>query len=127
MAAAKPAVPGELGPRGRKFWRLTVAAFELETEELELLREACRTLDNLDALAEALRADGPMVKGSEGQVRAHPAFVEMRGARLVLGRLLKQLALPEVEAPPSEASKRARVAAQERWRQQREKEARHGA
>ncbi len=127
MAGDKPAVPRELAPRGRKFWRNTVDAFELEAEEIELLREACRTLDNLDALARVLRTDGAMVKGSEGQQRVHPAFAEMRGARLVLGRLLKQLALPEVEAAPSEASKRARAAAQERWRLQRVKEERHGA
>ncbi|AOT04942.1 hypothetical protein [Arthrobacter sp. U41] len=121
MAADKPAAPRELAPRGRKFWRLTVEVHELEPEELELLREACRTLDNLDALGRAIRVDGSMVKGSEGQSRIHPAFAEMRGAQVVLGRLLKQLAFPEPEAEQSEASKRAQKAAQERWRMEAER------
>lgn len=128
MAADKPVAPRELAPRGRKFWRSTVDVYELEPEELEILREACRTLDNLDALERVLKADGPMVKGSEGQQRIHPAFAEMRGGRLVLGRLLKQLDLPEPAAEPSEASKRASVAAQERWRMEKAKRERnHGS
>lgn len=123
-----PAVPRELGPRGRKFWRTTLAVIELDPDSMELFREACRTLDSLDALSRAIREDGTTIRGSEGQPRLHPAFAEIRGARALLGRLLKMLDLPYGEEErPTEASQRAREAAQERWRMERERRHRAGA
>lgn len=120
--------PKELRPRGRKFWNSVLQQFELDADELELLRETCRTLDDLDALKRAVDAAGSMVKGSEGQDRLHPAYGEMRSARLVLARLLKQLDLPEDmdQQRSTAASESARNAAQQRWRMEREKRARHG-
>ena len=103
--------------RGRAFWRDTAAGFYLERGELELLAEVCRTLDEIDALAAAIARDGPTVPGSAGQTRTHPAINEVRQHRLALGRLLAQLALPDLDGAsiPKPTSLRASHAARTRW------------
>jgi len=114
----KPAPPADLGARGRKFWRATMSAYELSGVELELLTECCRLLDDCEALRTAVERDGTMIAGSSGQVRVHPGVGELRQHRLALGRLLAQLALPDVDggalATPRTAA--ARNAAQVRWK-----------
>ncbi len=116
--APAPRAPTGLGTRGRSFWRQTVAVFELSDVELELLREACRTLDECDQLAAAVKRDGITVMGSAGQPRAHPALAEVRQARAALGRLLSQLELPDADGSslPSVQTAKARRAADARWR-----------
>jgi len=114
---ASPKIPPGLADRGKAFWRDTVTEYELSRGELELLAEACRALDQCDGLRSALDVDGYTVRGSEGQPRVHPAVSQLNATRTLLGRLLAQLALPdpEGEATPSQASLRARKAAQDRW------------
>jgi len=113
-----PTAPTGLGGRGRAFWRATVEGFDLERGELELLAEVCRTLDEIDALAAAIGRDGVTVAGSTGQTRTHPAINEARQHRLALGRLLSQLALPDLDGAsiPKPSSLRASHAARTRWR-----------
>ncbi len=113
----KPTPPPSLGARGRRFWRKTVAAFEMSEVELELLRECCRLLDECESLRDAVVADGTMVQGSTGQPRVHPALGELRQHRLALGRLLAQLDLPDDEdaSLPTPTQARGRKAAQSRW------------
>jgi len=110
--------PPGLGPRGRGFWRATVAGFTLERGELELLAETARMLDEIDTLAAAIARDGVTVAGSAGQTRTHPAINEVRQHRLALGRLLAQLALPDLDGGsiPKPSSLRASHAARSRWR-----------
>ena len=88
-----PASPADLRPAGLRLWRSVVVAFELDEHELVLLLQACRTADLLDELAAAVRRDGALVEGPQGQ-RAHPAAVEARQQRIVLARLLAALRLP---------------------------------
>jgi hypothetical protein len=109
--------PDGLGERGRLFWEGTLAAFELEGGEVALLTETCRTLDLCDALQATVMAEGPLSTGSQGQVVAHPAVTELRAHRLVLARLLGQLALPDEEggAMPTGRQLRGRQAAARRW------------
>jgi hypothetical protein len=116
-----PRAPSGLGTRGRKLWRAVHADFEPDLAEHELLVECCRALDKCEALAAAL-ADAPLTpKGSRGQVVAHPLLAELRSERLLLSRLLAQLAIPGLEDDdPDEwdgltASERARKAARARW------------
>lgn len=91
--------------------------FELSDVEMELLRECCLLLDECEALREAVEKDGTTVAGSTGQTRVHPALGELRQHRLAVGKLLAQLALPDVDdtslLSPSQA--RGRKAAQTRW------------
>ena len=91
--------------------------FDLTDAELELLAEACRTLDNLDNLAAMVAEHGAAVAGSQGQVIVNPAIGEARAQRLALHRLLAALQLPDDDAEPVPTSTtlRARTAARARW------------
>lgn len=121
-------VPAGLRARGRRFWREILAEFELSTSELALFEAVCRTLDVVDSLHAAVRADGVTVAGAAGQTRSHPALVELRQQQVVLGRLLSQLSLPDEtgETLPSLTETRARRAADARWRPHRAKAAGRG-
>ena len=117
-----PYPPSDLAARGRgrRFWRTITADYECSASELELLGEACRTLDELDALRRAVEKDGAIVAGSVGQPRPHPALTEARGLRAELRRLLDALGIPAPSASAAEgvtslAARRARRAARARW------------
>lgn len=95
-AASKPTPPTGTKASGRRLWRSVVDGFELEEHELALLREAVRTVDLLDALAEIVADDGPMIDSPQGR-RTHPAVIEARQLKIVLARLLAELRLPSNE------------------------------
>jgi phage terminase small subunit len=115
MAAS--GIPPGLGLRGRRCWRELLEKYDLNAAELELAAELCRTLDELDRLRVAVLRDGEVLVRANGAPRAHPALAELRGARLMLSRLVSQLALPDPlgRAAPSIKSQRAQRAAQVRW------------
>lgn len=125
LAVAKaqiPRAPSGLKARGRRFWRETVAEHELSRPELALLEEIARTIDDIDLLHAAVRSDGVTTAGSTGQVRAHPALVELRAQRQVLGRLVAQLGLededgtPQLLTPATAKGRKGAKAANTRWR-----------
>lgn len=121
MGALEP--PAGLGEAGRGLWQQVDGEYELAPDELALLAEACRTLDELDAISDAL-ADGPVVvMGSMGQPKASGLFAEARAHRLVLAKLLEQLELPEegrdIGRTPSQ--QRASKAAEVRWSLERQR------
>src|SRR4051812_12197140 len=88
--------PAGLRAPGRRLWRSVVDDYELDEHERATLLEACRTVDALDLLYPAVRADGPLVPSPQGD-RAHPALVEARQQRITLARLLAALRLPAGE------------------------------
>lgn len=124
MSALKvPAAPPGSGRAGKRLWRGVLEAFELQPYELELLREAVRTADQLELLDVVAKKDGPMAETSQGP-RVHPAIVESRQLRLTLARLLATLRLPDDqgEVPQRRGaarapydSGRAKRAAEARW------------
>lgn len=116
--SAIPKAPPGLAARGRRFWRATLAEFTLSGAELEILAEACRTLDDLDRLAEMVKTHGATVAGSQGQPVVNPALTEARGQRAILHRLVAALQLPDgdEEPIPTAVQLRGRRAAQARWR-----------
>jgi hypothetical protein len=89
--------PVGLAAAGRKLWTSVTGDYVLDEHESRLLLEACRTVDLLDGLEEAVRRDGPLLSSPQGQ-RAHPAAVEARQQRITLARLLAALRLPDEEA-----------------------------
>jgi hypothetical protein len=95
VAPRKPPAPPDLSADGRKLWRDLVAVYDLRPDELPLLAEMARTLDDLEVMRAALRESGPVVEGSKGQPRRSPLLTEIRGSRLVLARLAGQLGLPD--------------------------------
>lgn len=88
--------PKGLKASGRQLWKSILADFELDEHELGLLREACRTLDSLDALQAVIDRDGVLDESPQGR-RAHPALVELRQQRITFARLVAQLRLPADE------------------------------
>jgi hypothetical protein len=119
-----PTAPSDLAARGRgrRFWKRVVSEYECSPVELELLSEACRSMDELDALRRAVVKDGATVAGSRGQRRTHPALAELRQGRAELRRLLDALGIPQPLAAAAEregvvsmASRRAQRAARARW------------
>lgn len=112
----RPTAPRGLGPAGKALWRTLVAAFELDPHELAILGSACRQADVVAELEAAVAADGPMVAGSKGQKRLHPAVAEARQGRVVLAGLLGRLALEDADGrSASTPSQRGRNAARTRW------------
>lgn len=120
--------PVGLRARGKRFWDAVCAEYDLSGIELELLAELCRTLDELDLLSRVLRKDGVSASGSKGQLRMHPALIELRSSRLVVSRLAAQLDLPDDDgaAVRSATSLRASKAANDRWAGVRQIRGSHG-
>ncbi|MGD9754692.1 MAG: hypothetical protein AB7W59_27190 [Acidimicrobiia bacterium] len=111
----RPRVPAGMGPAGAKLWRSIVEAGDLDARSLALLGEACRIADLVAVLDAQVAADGAMVKGSNGQPRAHPALAESRHQRASMQRLLGALTQAVDERPLTAAQQRARRAAAARW------------
>lgn len=120
--------PGDLGEAGKALWERVIAENELSTAELVTLTEACRTLDELDGMRAMLMVEPATVTGSTGQPRANPLFQEARAHRLLLQKLLGDLALPiegeEVGRTPKQ--QQASEAAKARWDLERQKWGRGG-
>src|SRR3954451_6879515 len=93
VAMDAPNAPAGLGEAGRGLWDEVVGAYELAPDELTLLGQACRTVDELEAIADALAAGPVVVTGSMGQPKASGLFAEARAHRLVLAKLFEQLEL----------------------------------
>lgn len=104
---AKVRAPSGLNTRGKAFWSQITDDFDLDSAELEVLKEACRTLDEIEALKAAAVEHGPMVKGSAGQLTVNPALVEVRQARQAFERMVKVLALPSDDDAQLTAAERA--------------------
>src|SRR3954471_20307218 len=81
--------PEGTGPAGRRLWDAISREYELEEHELVLLRQAVRVADTCTDLQAMLDRDGLML-----QDRIHPASVELRQQRLLLGRLIVALRVP---------------------------------
>jgi hypothetical protein len=81
-------------PSGAALWAMVTDAFRLDPAEMAVLRQLCRTVDELDRLDEALRDAHMMVKGSTGQPAANPLLEQVRAHRKVLESLCRSLALP---------------------------------
>jgi len=112
--------PTGLGARGRRLWKSVLADFEPSETERALLIEACRTLDDIEALQAAVAGAPMLTTGSRDQDIVHPLRAELRSQRLLLAKLLSQLDVPAEEGDGSKwdglsASSRARKASRARW------------
>lgn len=123
-AIESPAPPADLDEAGRALWESIASEYEMNPAEIKLLAEAARSADELAMLRSGLHAADALVPGSRNQPVVNPLFEEIRAHRTVLLRVLAALKLPadDDQEPESWASKQAREAAQERWRQHREVE-----
>ncbi len=88
--------------------------WEFDERDEANLTLACRQLDDLERLEDAITEHGTMTTGSTGQIVVNPAVGEARQARIALSRLLGNVQIPEGEGETS-ATQRARKAADSRW------------
>ncbi len=88
LSTPEPA-PAGTGPAGRRLWEAISREYEMEEHELVLLRQAVRVADTCTDLQALLDRDGLLL-----QNRIHPASVELRQQRLLLGRLIVALRVP---------------------------------
>lgn len=117
---AAPTAPSALSPKARKFWTETVKAYDLAPHELQLLEQACRSLDDIATIEDELKDADLIVTGSMGQPTANPMLTEIRQHRQSFRAMVMALKLPDLDesgAPPRSVfnSTSARDAAQKRW------------
>lgn len=107
------------GEAAEAFWRRVVVRWELRTDELRILQDACVQLALVDRLQyEADRSD-VLIEGSRGQLRPNPIFDAVRQHRLALTNILKSLNIPESDEEEAARAERrhnkAVKAARTRW------------
>ncbi|OBJ95132.1 hypothetical protein A5746_01890 [Mycolicibacterium conceptionense] len=89
-----PDPPDGTGPSGLALWRDVLGKYELEEHEQALLREAVRSVDQLDELHAIVKREGIIVDSPNSGPRTHPAAVEARQLRIALARIIAALRLP---------------------------------
>lgn len=89
--------PSGLGSAGLELWESVAADFELNVAEQRALAGACRSVDELARLEEALDGAPVLTVGSTGQPVVHPLFGEVRAHRTTLVKLLRAVGLGEAE------------------------------
>jgi hypothetical protein len=105
--------PKGLGSHGRRFWKRVISTYQLRVDELILLESACKTIDRVQALDDAMEGQPLTTTGSMGQQREHPLLSEARQQRAYLNRTLAQLDLPDLDSAAKPNQHRS--AAQSRW------------
>jgi hypothetical protein len=87
--------------RGEQLRADVLAGWELEPHEVQILAEACRALDTIDALAAVVAVDGPTVTTASGVTAVHPAIQETRLQEAIVARLLATLNLRGSDGSPA--------------------------
>jgi hypothetical protein len=113
-----PEPPEGLGEPGVRLWTSIAGEFVLNAGELEILRQAVATADEIASLEAELRASSFVVAGYAGQPRPNPLLKIIQDHRLLLRRLVDSLALPDddQEHGMRPGQRHARTAANARWR-----------
>lgn len=88
-----PDPPVELGVRGAELWRSVLEEHELRPDEMRVLEDACREVDLIELLEDAVRGAPLTARGSQGQPVANPLIQELRQHRGLVARLLGSLKL----------------------------------
>jgi hypothetical protein len=111
--------PDDLETAGRRLWDSVAASFVLNAGEIEILRQAASTADEIALLESELRGSSLVVAGYAGQPRPNPLLKIIQDHRLLLRRLVDSLALPDEgeESGLRPGQRHARAAARGRWRE----------
>jgi len=91
--------PRDLQGPGRALWRSILDDFTLSKPELVLLREACRTSDELEVLRATVLAAETLSVGSTKQPVVNPVFDALRKHREALAKLIAAMDLPAEVVP----------------------------
>lgn len=82
---------------GLDLWEKVTSDYDLRPDELALLRQACLTVDTINAAEkEHARLGNPLITtGSMGQTIVHPLLGELRAQRSQLTKLLTSIGIPD--------------------------------
>lgn len=114
-----PAAPKGSSARAKKLWRSVLADYELLANELEVLRECCSILTEMEAIDDFLRDQPRLVDGYRpGMKVSNPEATRRDKLRLDFLKLSQSLNIREADSAldgirPKDATKQA--AAQARW------------
>jgi hypothetical protein len=110
--------PDGLETAGKRLWDTVTASFVLGAGEIEILRQAAATADEIASLEAELRASSLVVAGYTGQPRPNPLLKIIQDHRLLLRRLVDSLNLPDAdqESGMRPSQRHAQKAAEGRWR-----------
>jgi hypothetical protein len=100
--------PDGLETAGRQLWDSVTATFVLNAGEVEILRQAAATADEISLLEAELRSSSLVVAGYSGQPRPNPLLKIIQDHRLLLRRLVDSLAVARHLRPLSAATPPAR-------------------
>lgn len=98
MSLPKP--PTTLSKAGKLFWKKVIADFDLEPHHMEILKQACLCLDDLNLAEAALKEHGRYFKDRYDQWKEHPAAGDAKQLRGLFQRLVRELGL-DVNVPES--------------------------
>src|SRR6266498_456251 len=84
---------GEFGATGRKLWDDITDEFDLESQELIVLIQACRIADVCEQLHEFLD-EGLVDTDGNGNPAPNKLLVELRQQQIALARLMAALRIP---------------------------------
>jgi hypothetical protein len=118
MVDEVPEPPEGLGEPGVRLWTSIASEFVLNAGELEILRQAVATADEIGLVEAELRSSSLVVAGYNGQPRPNPLLKIIQDHRLLLRRLVDSLALPDAgeESGLRPGQRHARTAAVGRWK-----------
>jgi P27 family predicted phage terminase small subunit len=93
--------PKSLSVAARKIWKSIIEDFEVgDSAGLLLLSEALTAYDEVRKAEAILASQGTIVKDKWGQLKQHPANLNLRDARNLMLRCLKALNLDIAPASP---------------------------
>lgn len=116
MVKSLPSVT--FGEKAQALWDQVNGPYQLRPDEVRILEDACREVDLIERLEDALAGAPLTVSGSQGQPVANPLVSEIRQHRQVVKALLGSLKLPDEDAAraPGDPSAAGRALVANRWR-----------
>jgi P27 family predicted phage terminase small subunit len=86
--------PAHLSAASRRLWAEIVGGYDLNVDEVELLKLALTSLDVAEAARVEVARDGVVIRSRLGALVAHPAVGVADRAAMTAARLFKQIGLP---------------------------------
>ena len=85
--------PPDLGEHGKAFWTRVLESFFLDPHNIDLLTQACQSLDLAAAARAQVAKDGLLMDDRFDQKKAHPLLAVERDAKATFRHLYKLLGL----------------------------------
>jgi phage terminase small subunit len=101
MTPGLPDPPSHLSTPSKAWFRKIVAAYELDTHHVELLRLASEALDRAEEARAALRENGLTYVDRFGMPKPRPEIFIERASTITFARLVRELGLDKAHLPDS--------------------------